>query len=303
MTISIQTTSSPTINQSIALALSADLKVPLSAGQLTPAKRINEQEGYAVLAHQSLASSNPKLAARFEQELKQATAQYKKNHGGVNLFKVADRLIRQYVRERSLSPEQYRTVRDSAFGRSQLDSERTMLSSERSPNAKDGDTPVRALSTFYKKIETNQPATEEEIAQFRAHEAKISAQKWREKRANGSSLPPPEARIPSAEGTVTFAAVPPGFLWKPQSESDGKLVILLPSSMNATTVHSLSVIDPKNGSVIEAGRFAGIGNGARLHFRFSKSGASYPDGSMVLVNFSDGSSARISVADSSKRIE
>lgn len=63
------------------------------------------------------------------------------------------------------------------------------------------------------------------------------------------------------------------FLWKPKSDSDGKLVVLLPSSMRGQVV---SVAIMKNGQSIETGRFSGDEhNGMRPHFRFSKPGADY----------------------------
>lgn len=291
------------LNQSIALILSADLKTPTTAEQLTPAKRINEQEGYAVLVHQALKTLNPKIAARLEQELKQATALYKKNHGNTNLFKIADRLMRQYLREKVITQEQYRTVRDHAFGRTQLDSNRTLLGDERSPEAKSGDTPVRALSTFYRRIESNPTATPDEIAQFRASEAEISKEKWREKKKAGA----PEIKTAEAvtiENTESsIGGIPPGFLWKPQSETDGKLVILLPSSVDTRSVKSVAIIDPASGKTIETGRFSGIGNGDRLHFRFSRSGANFPDHSVVEINFINGSRSRVAISDSASRSE
>lgn len=56
-----------------------------------------------------------------------------------------------------------------------------------------------------------------------------------------------------------------GFLWKPVSDSTGKLAILYPASIGKGTVYV-------NG---EAGSYGGRGNGDREHYRFSKPGAAY----------------------------
>ena len=63
-----------------------------------------------------------------------------------------------------------------------------------------------------------------------------------------------------------------GFLWKPISEGDGTLVILLPSSLRGDVAGC--TISGSFGS--ENGRFAGdVKNGRRPHYRFSKPGSSY----------------------------
>lgn len=65
-----------------------------------------------------------------------------------------------------------------------------------------------------------------------------------------------------------------GFLWKPVSENDGRLVILLPAQYRGV-VKSVAVKDSE-GNTLEMGRFAGdVHNGGRPHFRFDKSGGAY----------------------------
>ncbi|HNV01471.1 MAG TPA: DUF4038 domain-containing protein, partial [archaeon] len=70
------------------------------------------------------------------------------------------------------------------------------------------------------------------------------------------------------------------FLWKPRSDSDGKLVVLY-SGKSGTA----SIIGP-NGKTIETGQrttAAGVKNGYQDGTRFLKSGSSYPNGSYVVV--------------------
>ena len=71
-----------------------------------------------------------------------------------------------------------------------------------------------------------------------------------------------------------------GFLWKPVSDSNGNLVVLLPSQYNGK-VSSVSV----NG---ERGSFSGIANGNRTHWRFSKPGAAYGSNARVVATTSGG---------------
>jgi len=79
---------------------------------------------------------------------------------------------------------------------------------------------------------------------------------------------------------------PEGFLWKPVSDSNGKLVTLLPKNL-AGKVQSVEIQDA-NGKVLDKGRAAGIGNGDRPHFRFDKPGAAYGDNLRVVARLADG---------------
>jgi hypothetical protein len=76
-----------------------------------------------------------------------------------------------------------------------------------------------------------------------------------------------------------------GFLWKPKSESNGKLVVLLPGSLRGKV--SGASISGSFGS--ENGSFAGdTHNGRRPHYRFSKSGGSYGSNIRVTARTSSG---------------
>ena len=90
-----------------------------------------------------------------------------------------------------------------------------------------------------------------------------------------------------------------GFVWKPISEGDGNLVVLLPS-VYANKVRSLDV--RKGGSVVVRGRFTGNTNGNRPTFRFSQPGAGYGSGLTVVANLSDGSSKTWSIPNGGTRV-
>lgn len=95
-----------------------------------------------------------------------------------------------------------------------------------------------------------------------------------------------------------------GFLWKPQSENDGKLVVLLPPQLTgkvqSASIHSS--LPPDSNNQIEGGRFSGdTHNGGRSHFRFSKSGASYPDNAYVVAQLKDGTFTSFQIKNSGSR--
>jgi hypothetical protein len=82
-------------------------------------------------------------------------------------------------------------------------------------------------------------------------------------------------------------AAPIGFLWKPQSDSDGNLAVLLePGAGGPCTVNGTS------------GRDAGVANGNRQHYRYSQPGGAF--GMNISVVYSSGT---VIIPDGSLRYE
>ena len=94
---------------------------------------------------------------------------------------------------------------------------------------------------------------------------------------------------------------PGGFVYKPVSESDGNLVILLPEDMTGEA-QSVTLRDA-NGKVLETGDAKGAANGNREHFRFDKPGGDYPGPLTVEVKLDDGSIKTVEIAAPGKRYD
>lgn len=93
-----------------------------------------------------------------------------------------------------------------------------------------------------------------------------------------------------------------GFVWKPRSESDGRLVVLLPPQYRGNV--SSAYIANANGGVIEVGRFAGdTHNGRRPHYRFSQSGAAYGADIYVVADLNEGGDVHWPIANGANRQE
>lgn len=90
------------------------------------------------------------------------------------------------------------------------------------------------------------------------------------------------------------------FLWKPVSDKDGKLAILTPPKLTGK-IKNVVILSPDKTKILGKGSFSGVGNGDREHFRFSKSGAQYPDKSIVLITLKDGSTQHVPIRESSAR--
>ena len=113
--------------------------------------------------------------------------------------------------------------------------------------------------------------------------------KGRAKRASSSSSSKPQG-------------ISGGFLWKPVSESDGKLVVLLPTSLTGKVL-GVRVLDSDGKSVLATGRFSSVANGNREHFRFSKPGDSFPAGAIVEIELKDGTTRRVVIEKPGARVE
>ncbi|MFO0416557.1 MAG: hypothetical protein ACK5Y6_04650 [Pseudomonadota bacterium] len=92
-----------------------------------------------------------------------------------------------------------------------------------------------------------------------------------------------------------------GFLFKPVSDSDGKLAVLLPPQY-AGLISSVDIFN-SNGDKVETGRYTGNGNGGRDHFRFSKPGGQYSDNLNVVVTLATGEVLRYLIQETSQRTE
>ncbi len=91
------------------------------------------------------------------------------------------------------------------------------------------------------------------------------------------------------------------FLWKPISDSDGKLVILLPSSVSA---QSVSISGPSGSETVEkGGRNGSRGNGQREHYRFSQTGEKMKGPVQVTVALENGGSKTININNPAQRNE
>ena len=113
----------------------------------------------------------------------------------------------------------------------------------------------------------------------------------------------PAAPHSSGNGASSGPEMPnPTFLWKPSSDSDGNLVILLPAGMTGQ-VADLEVLSPDGKTVLAKGKYTGAGNGMREHYRFGKPGASFPPGSIVKVTMSNGTQKEIKIPNPGSRME
>lgn len=93
-----------------------------------------------------------------------------------------------------------------------------------------------------------------------------------------------------------------GFLFKPVSDNQGTLAVLMPEAL-AQLVSSLVIKDP-TGTVLEEGFSTGYGDlGTREKFSFQKPGGEYPANLTVEATLSDGSVKTWTIPDPSQRYD
>jgi len=91
------------------------------------------------------------------------------------------------------------------------------------------------------------------------------------------------------------------FLWKPGSENDSKLVVLLPNRYRGK-VNACHVAE-SGGALIEQGRFAGdTANGMRPHYRFARPGGHYGQNIQVIAVTTEGN-IKWAIPDGAQRKE
>lgn len=122
--------------------------------------------------------------------------------------------------------------------------------------------------------------------------------------------PVPPAQTPVPPGTGVEWRSPRdgngGFLWKPQADNTPRtLVVLLPPEFNGVTatVELHRAQPPTAGTLIERGRYTGIANGNRGHWRYTRPGADYGANVVVLVWRDNGSRVGYVIPSGAERVD
>lgn len=139
------------------------------------------------------------------------------------------------------------------------------------------------------------------IAKAPLDEALESARAKLEAFAAGTEEATPRSLADARPTGGKTAELGDGFLFKPRSEGDGNLVVLLPETLTGGVV-GIELTD-EDGDIIEAGDATGVANGGREHFRFDRPGGDYPAGVTVRVTLESGEVITRKIDDPSRREE
>lgn len=253
-----------------------DLLAPDAEGQ------INEEELFLALVLDRLSSLvGPEVAQAFREAVEAGILAETRADGYVPYEQVALDALGGLVEQGLLSEADGDRVYSQAFAAAQLDDRTDSLFDGRGGP---GD-PTVATASYNAAL----AGAREVLSAFDSGRA-APERSLAEARATGTA-----PRGGSASGAGG------GFLFKPASESDGKLVVLLPPRYTGE-VEGVILRGP-DGRELESGDARGVANGEREHYRFDRPGGAYPDGLTVEVQLRGGRTVSYEIAETSRRFE
>jgi len=289
-------------------------------GLLTPdsANQVNEEELFAAIIYERLATHVSKEAAeKYQENFERNKAELTRADGYIFVEDAARNALKELVTSETISKEMGNQIHSEAFRAAQLDDNHDALWDSRGGP----DDPTIAVE----QIEAAIMSARLMLEKFDEGEKEATLRPINEKYSNnpadyatGTSTPSDvtsgsgadtssSSEVTGSGGSKvitpngTYVDGPEGFLFKPVSESNGNLVVLLPA--NLTHMIEKVLLKDEDGNEIETGNMSGIHNGGREHFRFSKPGAKYASGLSVEVRLKDGTSMVYEIPDPSKRYD
>lgn len=271
------TTSKP-VGESSELSAAESIKKTINE-LLTPDAQgnINEEElQFAVIAH-ILGEKSPELQEAF-------LAQFEAAISNPDLIQVEDATklaLEAMANSGQLDQVDAEKIYDLSFQLAQIDNNREALFDS---NGSEND-PTRAVINIEEAgsiVESNLTYIQNNPSQVQAN----SNADYNHQSVNGMQYP--------------------GFLWKPESERNGNLVVLLPQELTGKVTEAgiYSSLPPSSENLIENGEFSGDRhNGGRAHFRFDKPGKKYPNNSYVVAKLENGTTVSFQIANGAKRTE
>ena len=258
------------------------------------ANNVNEEELFAAVVRERVtALKGEEAGAKYGELFEEHKASMARGDGYVPVEKAAKAALRGLVEAEDLTSEEADKLYSESFSASQLDSNTNALFDGRG-SGEDATVAVDSL-------ESALAAAKLMIEKYESGEEVAPERSLNEGEGTGAStkVGDIEGGTKSPNGTSFDGAE--GFLWKPKSESDGNLVVLLPKDFNDLVS---SVVLTHENEVLTEGRFAGNEhNGNRGHYRFDKAGGDYPKGLQVEVRFDDGTVIKYDIPDGSERYD
>jgi len=231
-----------------------------------------------------------KFKALFDEEAGKNT----KADGYVAVEEAARNALKRFVAGGNLSKEEGDKIHSEAFSAAQLDDNKQALFDSRGGK----NDPTMAVETMEKAL----IMAKTKLDAFGAGTEKAEENKLDGEYNPRAGMASTSQRSGSTDtGPSTPVDGPENFLFKPQSDSDGRVVILLLKNLTGDVKDV--VLKNRRGKEIEEGMYRGIGNGDREHFRFRSPGQDYPKNLTVEVHLKNGETKTYKIPDPSKRYD
>lgn len=262
-------------------------------------KEISEEELFAGIIQQRLKELKGDKAL---EEFKSAFSKVETSsrvQGGCGYEVAAKKALRSLVKSETITKEEGDRIYTEAFDGAQLDTNKDVLFD----SVGGGADPTKAVALISKAIGLAKTA----VTGLKAKTDLTLRSLEEDTPGINSFVSSPAA---ASNGSSSESGVKPesvnldganGFLFKPVSDTTGKLVVLAPEAM-AGHIQSIVLRDADN-KILDKGIYSGNGNGGRDHYRFSKPGASYPDSLTVEFTLKNGEVKKYLIADPSKRYD
>jgi len=250
-------------------------------------EEINEEQLFSAIIAQRLESLKGKDAVTAYQDAFEKHLSAMKYPSGYEPVEDAARAALNDLSEDGvLSLEEAESVHAQSFQAAQLDNNHDVLYDS------------LGSTTAVTMVEIALQSSSEALAGFDSGDKNAGRMSLKYMQDSGSSI----AGVSSVEGGQTVnAAIGSGFLFKPVSEGDGNLVVLLPSSMSGQ-VAGVTIKD-SSGQVLDQGTGLGDYDDGRPLFRFHSPGGGYPSNITVSALMSDGEEYNYSIPAPSQRYE
>jgi hypothetical protein len=248
------------------------------------ANKVSEEDLFSALVQERVKKLKGEESLKeFQGMLQTSQETLKKADGFIPMEDATKAALLKFREAGKLSEEETDSIYSQAFAGAQLDDNTNALFDSKGGK----DDPTMAVASLEQALLSSRVSIEEYDSG-----KKTAPKRSIEEASNGKS---------ASAGGVSTTAGDAGFLFKPVSDSDGKLAILLPPRLTGL-VQGLRLLSP-SGDALETGRYSGNGNGGREHFRFTKPGAQYPDGLAVEVTLKGGEIVRYIIEETSERNE
>ena len=255
------------------------------------AESVNEEELFAAVIEQRLGEHSEEAASFYAAEKAKLMSSMARADGYVNVEEVANKALDATIEAGHIDSDVGSQVRQESFAAAQLDDNLNALYDGRG-SADDPTVALDQLSAALLKVS-------EALDKADNGELELSADTDETTPSESSG----EIDINTIAGEQQLDGAD-GFLWKPVSEGDGNLVVLLPTELRGLIdrVEIHSSMPPSPETLLEEGRFDGDDkNGNRLHYRFEQPGAEYGDNVNLVAYRTDGEAIFWNIANGADR--
>jgi hypothetical protein len=244
----------------------------------------------------------PEAAKEFDKIFRQTKSKIRTETGQRGQVQAALESLDALTKAGTIKAECAATITKESWSLSQLDNDPKTVAT-RKETAKDLQSRQSGIAAFRaNEVSLNAgtlPLTEVTNEMVKQHQV-IATQTNKELDATKLKSVPAVSTV--SKGNFGISPVyQPGFVFKPISDSTGKLAVLAPPSLTGSVKNV--VMTDENGKILDRGTYGGIGNGSREHFRFQRPGGAFPPNSSVVVTLRSGEVHTVKIPDPKLRYD